>query len=57
MSKDLILESAAKTTQKLRVLVSNIGPYFNLKSSKVFYGPQITLMSKDLILESGAKTT
>jgi len=43
MSKDLILESGAKTIKKLWVLVSDIGPYFNLKTSEVFYGPQIRL--------------
>ncbi|OQY55067.1 MAG: hypothetical protein DRR08_03050 [Candidatus Parabeggiatoa sp. nov. 2] len=33
------MESDAKTIQY--VLVSDIGPGFNLKASKVFYGPQI----------------
>ncbi len=37
----LILESGAKATLKMLVLVSDIGPDFNLKASKVFYGPQI----------------
>ncbi len=41
MNKDLILESGAKATLKLLVFVSDIGPDFNLKASKVFYGPQI----------------
>ncbi|GEM_PF-2368920 len=32
MNKDLILESGAKATLKLLVLVSDIGPGFNLKT-------------------------